>query len=147
MGMSTDEWRLLVLDAPTGAATGRQAGTTTAAGAHRRRGERHTAFIDHMPEHPERRIQAVATSGRTDTGGCSPWPRTGWPTGSSTVLTRIPRPPSRRRARLLLSRPADHGGTRGPSAVPQRWFHEAGPLRLDRYMHGGMGDVARMIVQ
>lgn len=36
--------------------------------------------------------------------------------------------------------------TRAVRRPAERWFHEAGPLRLDRYMHGGMGDVARMIV-
>ena len=53
MGMSTDEWRLLVSTRATGRGDRTAGRDDNSCGALiDGRGERHTAFIDHMPEHP-----------------------------------------------------------------------------------------------
>ena len=52
-GMSTDEWRLLVSTRATGRGDRTAGRDDNSCGALiDGRGERHTAFIDHMPEHP-----------------------------------------------------------------------------------------------
>lgn len=146
MGMSTDEWRLLVSTRATGRGDRTTGRDDNSCGALiDGRGERHTAFIDHMPEHPSDEYRQLHE----------------WADGYGWMLTpdadrladRIidgmdPHPAPAVAAALAACYPdrlimADTRAVRRPA---ERWFHEAGPLRLDRYMRGGMGDVARMIV-
>ena len=146
MGMSTDEWRLLISTRATGRGDRTTGRDDNSCGALiDGRGERHTAFIDHMPEHPSDEYRQLHE----------------WADGYGWMLTpaadrladRIidgmdPHPTPGVVAALASCYPdrlimADTRAVRRPA---ERWFHEAGPLRLDRYMRGGMGDVARMIV-
>lgn len=94
---------------------------------------------DHMPEHPSDEYRQLHE----------------WADGYGWMLTpaadrladRIidgmdPHPTPRVMAALASCYPdrlimADTRAVRRPA---ERWFHEAGPLRLDRYMRGGMGD-------
>lgn len=140
MGMSTDEWRLLISTRATGRGDRTAGRNDNSCGALiDGRGERHTAFIDHMPEHPSDEYRQLHE----------------WADGYGWMLTpdadrladRIidgmdPHPTPAVMAALAACYPdrlimADTRAVRRPA---ERWFHEAGPLRLDRYMRGGADD-------